>query len=468
MPSLPLAGPSCPLRAGRADLQRTIGWMPVLIESGDGKGGNRAYLKQQPGLVALGSVLPSALRGLFVARDVLYAVAGAKLYRISSSWVATELGTLASSVGIVDGAANNTQLCIVDGANGYTLDLDTGVFAAVGSNWRGSTRVDVLDGYGVFADPDSTQFYLSANQDFSVIDALDFASAEGSTGNIIGHIVKHRELLILKQQTGEVWNDVGGVDFPLARNDGANIETGLIAPHSLQKVAGSAFWLGQDAKGEGIVFSMQAYQPIRVSSHALEEQLAGVSDLSGTWAWTYHQEGLTFYVLQVPGLSSTWVYELASGTWHERAEWVNGDYQPWRASCHALAYGVHVVGDSTGQLYELSPTASSNAGDVLIRDRITPHNAMPTLERRRFGSLQVDCTVGLGITAGAQATLMLRYSDNSGASWSNWRYLTLGAIGEYLARARATMLGAARDRVWHIRVTDDVRCDLLSAILDER
>ena len=262
--------------------------------------------------------------------------------------------------------------------------------------------------------------------------------------------------------------DVGGVDFPLARNDGANIETGLIAPHSLQKVAGSAFWLGQDAKGEGIVFSMQAYQPIRVSSHALEEQLASVSDLSGAWAWTYHQEGLTFYVLQVPGLSTTWVYELASGTWHERAEWVDGDYQPWRASCHALAYGVHVVGDSSGQLYELSPTASSNAGDVLIRDRITPHNAMPTLERRRFGSLQVDCTVGLGITEGAQATLMLRYSDNSGASWSNWRYLTLGAVGEYLARARATMLGAARDRVWHIRVTDDVRCDLLSAVLDER
>ena len=158
---------------------------------------------------------------------------------------------------------------------------------------------------------------------------------------------------------------------------------------------------------------------------------------------------------------------MASGVWHERAEWVDGTYAPWRASCHALAYGIHVVGDSSGKLYELSPTASSNAGDVLIRDRITPHNAMPTLERRRYGSLQVDCTVGKGLNGG-QATLMLRYTDDSGANWSSWRYLSLGRIGEYMARARATMLGAARDRVWHIRVTDDVRCDHLSAVLDER
>lgn len=464
MPSLPLTGPSSQLRAG-VDLQRTVGWIPVRVESGDGKGGVQAYLKQQPGLTQLAD-LGAELRGLFVAADVLYAVAGAKLYRIGSDWTITELGPLSSLSGIVDGAANETQLCIVDGLYGYCLDLATSTLTQLSGNWRGSTRVDVLDGYGVFADPDTAQFYLSGNQDFTVFDALDFASAEGSTGAIIGHIVKHRELLLLKQTTGEVWIDAGGVDFPLVRNDGANIETGLVAAHTLQKVAGDAFWLGRDDRGSGIVFRMSAYQPIRCSSHALEEALTAVDDLSGAWAFTYHQEGLTYYVMQVPGLSTTWVYELASGLWHERAEWVNGTYQPWRARVHALAYGKHVVGDSAGKIYELDVNANTNAGDVLLRERITPHAAMPSLQRRRFGSMQIDCTVGKGLSGG-QATMMLRYSDTSGASWSNWRYLSLGRIGQYLARARATMLGSARDRVWCIRCTEDVRVDVLAAVVDE-
>lgn len=62
---------------------------------------------------------------------------------------------------------------------------------------------------------------------------------------------------------------------------------------------------------------------------------------------------------------------------------------------------------------------------------------------------------------------MLRYSDDGGSTWVNWRYLTLGNIGQFKARARATMLGSARDSVWQIHVTDDVTCNLLSAVVDE-
>ncbi|MGK3946812.1 hypothetical protein ABK046_51665, partial [Streptomyces caeruleatus] len=78
---------------------------------------------------------------------------------------------------------------------------------------------------------------------------------------------------------------------------------------------------------------------------------------------------------------------------------------------------------------------------------------------------QIECGVGQGIALGAEAKLMLRYSNDGGKTWGNWRLLSLGKIGEHNARARANMLGAARDRVWHIRVTDDVSCDLLSAVV---
>ncbi len=465
MPSLSLAGPSGQVRAYKAESRRVVNWMPVRIESGTGKGGQQAYLKQVPGKVQKAS-LGSAFRGLFVSREVLYGVAGSKLYRIASDWTATELGTLSSSTGPVDFADNTTQLCIVDGPYGYAYDLDASTFSTIGGSWPGSSRVSILDGFGIYCEPGTEQFFVSDNQDFTVIDALSYASAEGTTGNIVAHIVKHREALILKERTGEVWYSSGGADFPLARNDGAAIEFGCAATHTLQKIAGTAFWLSKDENGSATVSAMTSYSPQRVSSHALEEALSGVTDLSGAYAFTYQQEGLSFYVLQVPGLSTTWVYEIASGVWHERGEWVSGEWSQDLATCHAYAYGAHVVGGSDGNLYELDPLAAQSNNSELVREWISPHNALPNAARLRFGSMQVDCEVGAGLS-GTDAKLILRYSDDGGKRWSNWRYLTLGEIGQYQARARATMLGSGRDRVWNIRVTDNVQCNPVAIIVDE-
>lgn len=465
MTALSLVGPSYGLKFGGADNERTINYVPVQIESGNGKGGSPAYLKQIPGLSLLAS-LGAEIRGAIVARDVMYVAAGSALYRVSDTWVATNVGSLLSSFGLVGMAVNNTQIAIVDGPNLHVFDLDTLAMTTNPANWRRSDRVDVLDGYGVFQEPQTNQFYISANQDFTVFDGLDFASAEGSTGYCVGFIVKHRELLILKQNTGEVWQDTGGSDFAFSRNDGANIEVGNSAVNTLQKTGGVAYWLGRDEKGGAAVFAMSAYSPQRVSSHALEEKLEGC-DLSNAYAFTYHQDGLTYYVLQVADLDTTWVLEIASGMWHERAELVNGEYAKWRANSHVYAYGVHLVGDSTGKLYKLDTEVNTNNGETLVRDRITPHLARPDMRRQRIGSMQIDCEVGNGLPSGQQAQMMLRYSDDGGKTWGNWRYLTLGNIGQYKARARANMLGSTRDRVWHIRVTDDVHCDILAAVIDE-
>jgi hypothetical protein len=468
MPALTIAGPSYALRNRSADVQRVVNWIPVQIESATGKGGQPSYLKQCPGKVAL-SAFGAPLRGIYTTRDVLYAVAGATLYSIDSSGVATSRGALSSSSGPVQIADNVTQLGIVDGPSGYVLDLDTMAFVGMSGNFRGSSQIDVLDGYGVFSVPNSPQFYISANQDFTGFNALEFATTESSIGNIVALCVKHRELILLKERTGEVWADSGGADFPLARNDGAALQVGCAAAQSLAVIDGAAVWLSRDESGGIGVSAMTAYQPQRISSHALEEALTPLteSQISGARAYAYRQEGLSYYALQVPGLATTWVYELRAGIWHERAEWVDGVHAQDLGMCHAYAYGRHFVGGSDGVVYALDPSANVSGSGPLMRERITPHNAVPALSRRRFGSMQIDCNTGAGLADGSAGSMLMRYSDDGGMTWGNWRTLSLGAIGRYTARARATMLGAARDRVWHIRVTDAVRCEPVSAIVDE-
>lgn len=461
MPALQLAGPSNQPRSLLPDAERTVNWYPQPIEA-TGKGGSTFYLKQVPGLTKVVNALGS-VSAMTVARQKLYVVAAGKLYLIGSDWSATLLGYVSLQAYFT--AVNNTQIALASVDSLSVWDLDSSSMSHVTNNFSGCTGFDNLDGFGVFSEPNSATFFITANQDFTSIEALDFATAEGSNGNIVGLIVKNREVHFLKEATTEIWYDSGQA-FPLIRNDGANIETGLAAQRTLCKSGGVAFWLGKDAGGSSIVFAMSAYSPQRISTHALEEALRGVGDVSVATAFVYHQDGSTFYVLNVPGLTTTWVYDVGTQLWHERAELVNGVYSQWRPTAHAFCYGFNLVSDSLGNIYKLDPTVNTNAGDVIARDRITPHQSIPGLTRTRFGSIQIDCEVGQGLS-GVNAQLMLRYSDNGAKSWSNWRLMSLGNIGEFMTRCRATMLGSARDRVWHLRVTDNVRCDVRAAIVNE-
>ena len=464
MPALPLALPSETLRS-RASPARVINWMPVQVESGQSK--QPAYMKQVPGLVELLD-LGAPIRCLFASQGGLYAVAGDTLYSVSSAWASTNKGTLQTATGEVEAADNETQICFVDGLYGYVYDIAAGTMARItDADFQGSADVDVIDGYGVFSPTGTNTFYVSALQDFSSYDVLQQVSIEGITGNIVGHVSLRHEVIIFKERSTEVWYNAPQDTFPLTRNDAAAIEVGCSATHSIRKIGGQVFWLGQDANGAAMVFVMTAYAPQRISSHALEEKLNAITDLSTASAIVYQQEGLTFYALRHPELETTWVYEAAAGVWHERAEWVDGMPTLWRATNHAFCFGKHLVGDADGKIYELSTSAYDNAGDTLIRDLITHETPNPGNKRISYSSFEVECDVGQGLSTGNEAYLMLRYSDDSGKSWSNWRNLSLGVVGNYVKRVRATRLGSSRHRVWNIRVTDPVQVSLVQAVINE-
>jgi hypothetical protein len=62
----------------------------------------------------------------------------------------------------------------------------------------------------------------------------------------------------------EVWYDAGGPDFPLQRIQGAfNELAGANSQHiRLPNLTNGVFWLGGDARGEGIVYRTQGYSGI--------------------------------------------------------------------------------------------------------------------------------------------------------------------------------------------------------------
>jgi hypothetical protein len=62
--------------------------------------------------------------------------------------------------------------------------------------------------------------------------------------------------------------------------------------------------------------------------------------------------------------------------------------------------------------------------------------------------------------------LQLRYSNNGGHTYSDWRLLDIGSTGSFIKELVCRRLGLARHRVWEVRDTSDAPADVLSVMLD--
>ena len=150
-------------------------------------------------------------------RGALYVVAGDSIYKIIetvSGYSYSLLGTVDLTFNVTIAANNAGQLCFNSSytLKAYVLDTNTDTLTQITDPaFCGSPRVDYLDGYGVFVKPNSQQFYISALNDFSSFDALDFASDEADPDNLVTFIVDHRELILFGERTTTVWFNNGVV-----------------------------------------------------------------------------------------------------------------------------------------------------------------------------------------------------------------------------------------------------------------
>lgn len=466
----PILGSSYVARSVNAADSRMVNLFPEVVPDG---GKEPAFLQRAPGLRKLATVGTGPIRGLWQHQANLYAVSGGFFYKIDSNYTVTQLGAVAGT-GPVSMSDNGTQIFIAANPQGYIYNTNTNAFGQITDpDFPGAVTVGYLDGYFVFNQPNSQSIWITALLDGTSIDPLDFASAEGSPDGVVGLIVDHREVWVFGVNSVEVWYNSGAADFPLQRIQGAFNEIGCAAPYSIAKMDNGVFWLGKDARGQGIVFRANGYTGQRISTHAVEWQIQQYADFSDAIAYTYQQDGHSFYVLIFPSANTTWVYDAATQAWHERAGWVNGAWTRHRSNCQAFYNNDVVVGDfENGNIYAFD-------SDVYA-DHDRPQRwyrswrALPTgqnnLKRTAHHELQLDCETGVGLAVGqgSDPEVMLRWSDDGGHTWSYEHWKKMGQIGQFGYRTiwrRLGMTEKIRDRVYEVSGTDPVKLYIMGAEL---
>jgi hypothetical protein len=510
----PILGQSYVARSINAADNRLVNLFPEAIPDGGKEAG---FLNRAPGLQFLQTVGTGPIRALWAHQtngSDFYVVSGIQVFKLTSTSATPQLLGTVSGTGPVSIADNGATIFFACNGPSYTYFEPTGEFNQItDENFPGAVTVAYIDNLFVFNEPNSQRIYsvdtvdpVTATYIYPLVfNATDVSSADGSPDGVVAINVDHRQMWVFGTDSVEVWYNAGLTGFPLTPVQGAFNEIGCAAPFSVAKLDNALFWLGTDARGQGIVYKNNGYSGVRVSTHAIEYAIAQYGNISDAVAYTYQQEGHAFYVLNFPSASKTWVYDVSVQAWHERASGNEGQYRH-RSNCQCNFGGTIIVGDfENGNIYAFDLDVYADNGQ--IQRWLRSWRALPTgqnnLKRTAHHSLQLDAESGVGLNGidpfaplknllaegfpflatelddditteagigllavtpittsddlltesgedilvsvatvqGVNPQAMLRWSDDGGHTWSNEHWRSMGAIGQYGYRTIWRRLG---------------------------
>lgn len=333
------------------------------------------------------------------------------------------------------------------------------------------------DTYGIYAKQVSHRWYISELNDFSLVNALDFAQANAWPDNLVTVLSIREELWLICQETTEVWYNTGAAQFPFERRTNLLIKYGCHAPYSVAVGGNNAIlWLARNEEGTRSVIMIDGYAPKVVSTEPLNAEFLDYETVDDAIGFVHEWDGHIFYTITFPTEDKTWVYDLNTAMWHQRTSTTTNDLPSsnetrqarWLPNCYSNFNGKHLVGDyQSGKIYKLSRDLYTDNGEYILCERTT-RTEQENLNLLYINSLQIDFEAGKGLTTGqgSDPQAMLQVSRDGGRVWGNELWRSMGKIGKYTARAKWNRLGATRSFTLRLRITDSVYRVVIGAVAD--
>lgn len=438
------------------DQQECLNYLPEFAENQNAR--SPGILRGVPGMTLLGTTGDDAVRGMRNVEGQLFVVAGSALYEIATDGTATSRGAITGTSRVSmshNQQANGYQLVIVNGPEGFVYNTATHALTQITDpDFKGSIVTDFINQYITHIEPLRKFWFHSDLGDALSYLSTDEYEAESAPDRLVSQLVDHSEVWMFGERTTEIFvNTADTESTTFTRQSGTIIEQGCGARFSPCKIDNSVLWLGND----GIVYRAEGYTPIRVSTHAVEQDIAA-SDWTNAYAFIWSDRGHKVYYLTFPN-GKTWGYDVSTQLWHRRASY---ELDVWRVAHLVFWNGKWVAGDAfNGNLYTLDWNVYTENDQPLVAVRRTPY-ASAAQNRLFMACLELLMDTGFE-TLNGDESVWLRYSDDGGKTYSNYRKRMLGDVHQYGKRIRFLRLGSFRNRVFEIMVSSPVKRDLIAA-----
>lgn len=458
---LPIVGPTYRSLSPTASPAECVNWFVETLQ--DDNATAPAVLYPTPGFTLLYSLDPGPIRAIYESyNNRVFVVSGDVLYEVTTG-VGVVRGPLALNAypaTICGNGAAGGQMFITSGGVGYCYNLATDALTTELAS--GADMGVYLSNRFIALDRALSLIRISDIDDGTGWDPTQFAQRSLASDAWVSEFVTNSELWLIGSQTSEVWSDQGLFPFPFAPIPGAFLNTGTMAPFSVGEIDGILAWVSQDSQGDGVIVRANGYAPERLSTHPVEFAIQTYTDLSDAVAWTYQENGHGFWVCNFPTGDATWVWDTATGLWHQRGYWdpAVGTYQALRVQSHAhTVTTMHLVGDrSTGQVYAMSMDVATDVDGEGIRRSRTFRGVEDEQQYVFYPWLQIQFQAGVGTATGQGEgpQAMLRFSKDNGRTWGPERWTGIGRIGEFAFRSIWRRIGRARNAVFQLVVSDPV------------
>lgn len=407
------------------------------------------------------------IRGWREVKGVLYAVAGANLYSVTTAGTITLLGSMATGgTSLVSLSDNGLQVIVVDGSAGYVFTISGATFASIidGNFPNGATTVAFLNGRFYVEKPNSQQFYVSASYDGKTWTPATFASKENNPDLLSAVDVLNGMLILWGQTTTEFWQDVGAAGVPVQRINGATQTWGLAAKFSRAYLNNTEVFLGKNPQGSYQVLMLNGYTPQRISTSDLENIIGSFSTSSDAVALTYMIDGHPMYQLTFPTGGRSFLFDAITNLWFDVQTGLSLQARHFGNLGVVFNSNNYISDYSSGNVYQVR-------GDVYtdnlqpIKRQVTSRHVANDGNRFTIDKIFLDMETGVGLQSGQGSAPMIsmEVSKDKGKTFSAPLSVSLGAVGQYESpRPMWRRLGASVDFVFRFTVTDPVKFILIA------
>lgn len=297
---------------------------------------------------------------------------------------------------------------------------------------------------------------------------LDFITKEGASDYLQSILIDAEVLYLFGTETVEAWQNNPTTGRPV-RIPGAMEKYGSISRWGPIAMNGKVYLVGGDAQGGPVAYRIESATPVRISTHAVEEQWNAAGLGVNCISYSYMEEGHIFWVINFG--AQAWAWDETSKKWSKRMCWSGSAFTPYLTYYHTYipewGSGKHITCGNllNGNVYESSVNFYDDAGSdlgwrVAIPYRYNGGNYI------YFGLMVLEMETGT-VPSGAAPTITRDYSDNRGKTFIQPDTASAGVNGDSGLRVQWFPAGGSRGRVWRLAGAGQYKVALIDLECDE-
>ena len=264
------------------------------------------------------SITPGgADRGIIVGgpNQLMYQVTGSSLYSIDSGGNALFLGNISNDPSPVVMATDANQLIICTGGNpsAYVYTVSGGLAIISDADLETTQSVAFLDSRFIFDQPNG-YFVVSALNDGTSINSLDFAQAEALPDDIRRVFSLNQLLYLFGETTTEIWFTSGTGRPPLDRQ--AVLQHGISGTYAVDSIDGAIYFIDGNRRPGVIVGSQHSPLYVPAIGEAWDNYGSDDFETARVSCYSLHQENFVDFIF--PNQGVIWTHHVSSGSWLEK------------------------------------------------------------------------------------------------------------------------------------------------------